>query len=487
VDDFATTGQLLRQLVPFLAAALLAYLLVAVSPDAAMGEFVVAVALGGAAVGLGVWLRRRVGAPSALRVVPLLVFLLSAGLLRHAGGGVASGVGVVALLPVFWVALHGDRLQLAALLAGVGVFYLAPILLIGGTAYPASGYRTAVLFVVISGIIGFTVQSLVAQIRRQAEAAERDQHDVQRVVTVSRRMASSPDARTDICRAACEISDATFAVLLEPDCGDRLRSTAMAGLEAPPFGSASAGTRSALVLALSTRRSVFVDDPATSSLVNQRLWAEHGEPASMRFEPVLRGDTVAGVLVLAWAEAVSATHRTAALELLAAEAAIAIERADLLKQLSSLAMTDALTGVDNRRAWDAELDRVLAATVEQDAVAVVMLDLDNFKAFNDARGHQSGDLLLKEAASAWQALLRPGDRLARYGGEEFVVLLPGCDAPRALRIIERLRDAMPGGETCSAGVAQWNGSESANTLVGRADAALYAAKAGGRNRAVTAG
>jgi diguanylate cyclase (GGDEF)-like protein len=486
VSELATPGQFLRRLAPFLAAASLAFVLVAVSSGVDVGEFGVALALTGAAVGLGCWLRR-LGAASTLDVVPLLVFLLSASVLRNAGGGIGSGVGVVALLPVVWIALHGDRRQLAAILAGVAVFYLAPIVLIGGAAYPASGYRTAVLFVVISAIIGFTVQRLVEQIRRHADAAEGHQRDLEHVAAVSRRIATSPDARTDVCRAACEVSGATFAVLLEPDCDDRLRSTAMAGLDAPPFGSAPVSRGSAPVLALTTHRSIFVADAATSELLNRRLWAAHGAPASMRFEPVLRGGTAAGVLVLAWAEPVSATYRTAALRLLATEAAIAIERADLVEQLNGLAMTDPLTGVDNRRAWDAGLDRVLAvADDEHDAVTVALLDLDHFKAFNDARGHQSGDLLLQEAAAAWRDLLRPGDRLARYGGEEFIVLLPACDEAQAMCVVERLRGAVPAGETCSAGVAQWNGTESADTLVGRADAALYVAKAAGRDRAVAA-
>jgi diguanylate cyclase (GGDEF)-like protein len=151
-------------------------------------------------------------------------------------------------------------------------------------------------------------------------------------------------------------------------------------------------------------------------------------------------------------------------------------------------MTDPLTGVDNRRAWDAELDRALAAAKDEHAaITVALLDFDHFKAFNDTRGHQSGDLLLKEATAAWRSLLRPGDRLARYGGEEFIVLLPACDQSQAMVVVERLRKTVPAGETCSAGIAQWNGTESADALIGRADAALYAAKAAGRDRAVAAG
>ncbi|MGH2944121.1 MAG: GGDEF domain-containing protein, partial [Solirubrobacteraceae bacterium] len=449
-------AQIFRQAAPFLAAGVLAFLLVASTAIVHATEFVAAAALSATVVAMAAalpWARL----PSVMRVAPCLVFLVSASLLRHAGGGVASGVGVLALLPVFWIALHGDERQLAAVLTGVAAYYLAPIVLIGGAAYPVSGYRTAVLFVVVSGIIGFTVQRLVAQIRRHAAEAERHRRDLERIAEVSRQIAASPDARVDVCRAACRVSGATFTILLEPAGEDRLRSTAMAGIDVAPFGSAPVGERSATRAALTARRSIFVPDPATSELINQELWFEHGAPACVLFEPVLRGADVVGVLVVGWAEPVSENDHTAIIGLLATEASIAIERADLVEQLSGLAMTDPLTGVDNRRAWDAELDRVLAvAGSKRRAVSVAMLDLDHFKAFNDARGHQDGDRLLKEAVAAWRDVLRPGDRLARYGGEEFVVLLPDCGEADAVTVIERLRAVTPSGQTCSAGVAQWD-------------------------------
>ena len=85
------------------------------------------------------------------------------------------------------------------------------------------------------------------------------------------------------------------------------------------------------------------------------------------------------------------------------------------------------------------------------------------------------------------AILRPYDILARYGGEEFSVILPGCSLDDARLLVERLRAATPRGVSCSAGVAEWDMEEQPETLVGRADAALYRAKRGGRNRAVSAG
>jgi diguanylate cyclase (GGDEF)-like protein len=116
-----------------------------------------------------------------------------------------------------------------------------------------------------------------------------------------------------------------------------------------------------------------------------------------------------------------------------------------------------------------------------------MLDLDHFKDYNDERGHQAGDRLLKQSAAAWATELRASDTLARYGGEEFTVALPGCTITNAKALVERLREVMPGGQTVSAGVACWNGRESAEELVGRADAALYQAKRNGRDQLVTAG
>jgi diguanylate cyclase (GGDEF)-like protein len=159
-------------------------------------------------------------------------------------------------------------------------------------------------------------------------------------------------------------------------------------------------------------------------------------------------------------------------------AAVAGERA---------ARTDELTGLANRRAWEEELIREVArAGREQTPLCIAVLDLDRFKAFNDRFGHQAGDRYLKSVSAIWQTRLRSTDVLARYGGEEFALALPGCDIDDATDLVERLCASLPEGQSCSGGVAQWNGEERPATLVGRADRALYEAKEAGRDRIMVA-
>ena len=115
-----------------------------------------------------------------------------------------------------------------------------------------------------------------------------------------------------------------------------------------------------------------------------------------------------------------------------------------------------------------------------------MIDLDNFKRFNDELGHGHADRYLRRAAAAWKGAIRKDDYLARYGGEEFTVVLPGCQPADALQIVERLRAATPDPLSCSGGVAGWDGNEDASQLVTRADRMLIEAKHTGRNRVLLA-
>ncbi|MBK8594380.1 MAG: diguanylate cyclase [Holophagales bacterium] len=158
-------------------------------------------------------------------------------------------------------------------------------------------------------------------------------------------------------------------------------------------------------------------------------------------------------------------------------------------ELGRLATTDPLTGAANRR----HFDETLALQVEQarrygEPLSLVLLDLDHFKAINDEYGHARGDEVLSEVSHRLQESLRVTDRLARWGGEEFAALLPHCDAAAALATAEKLRAVVsapsPSGAwtvTASFGVAQLRPGEGPEELMKRADAALYDAKAAGRN------
>ncbi len=159
------------------------------------------------------------------------------------------------------------------------------------------------------------------------------------------------------------------------------------------------------------------------------------------------------------------------------------ERENRLLQADLLAHTDPLTGLPNRRAWDATIALALdLAGAQASPLCVAVIDVDNLKRVNDREGHAAGDALLQRAARTWKESLRDRDYIARYGGDEFALLLNGCALDEAEGIIERLRSSAPAGHTYSAGAAAWDGAETAADLIRRADASLYAAKAAGRDR-----
>jgi diguanylate cyclase (GGDEF)-like protein len=154
-------------------------------------------------------------------------------------------------------------------------------------------------------------------------------------------------------------------------------------------------------------------------------------------------------------------------------------------RLEALANTDPLTGLANRRAWQERLPALLA-NAQTSHLAVCVLDLDLFKAYNDNHGHAAGDTLLAQTAHTWQQELRPGDLLARLGGEEFALAMVGSDMLTAHAVLERLRRLVPNAQTCSAGLAHHQPGDTAETLLQRADAALYKAKRAGRNQTTIA-
>lgn len=171
--------------------------------------------------------------------------------------------------------------------------------------------------------------------------------------------------------------------------------------------------------------------------------------------------------------------------------AVVLLRGRTHRRLAELAMTDGLTGLMNRRRLDEDLRR--HSGPGKTATALLMVDVDNFKAFNDEYGHTTGDEVLRRVAAAISASIRAGDIAYRYGGEEFCVFLPDTADGEALSIADRIRIAVADIElpvrarvTASVGVAGARSRDVTETL-NEADRALRGAKALGRNRVVLAG
>ncbi|HWI70391.1 MAG TPA: diguanylate cyclase [Baekduia sp.] len=295
------------------------------------------------------------------------------------------------------------------------------------------------------------------------------------------------DARPTICRTALALTDGAHAVSLWEDGHDGgMATTATRPETTAPYRIAPSQTEHGARVVMETGRPLFIADARDSPHCDRRIIELLGA-ASVLFHPISDAHGVRGALAISWPEARASIPEgdLMMIGVLAGEAALAMQRADLLGRLDELTRTDELTGLPNRRAWDELLIHELAVAVRHDKpVSVAMLDLDFFKKYNDRHGHLAGDRLLRAAAAAWGASLRATDVLARWGGEEFALLLPGCDAAGAAALIERLRGSLPDGVTFSAGVASSDGTDAPRTLIDAADQALYQAKKTGRDRIV---
>ena len=193
--------------------------------------------------------------------------------------------------------------------------------------------------------------------------------------------------------------------------------------------------------------------------------------SSLRTEPVIQRRVISLVMQMA------------------SHGALAMRNAWLLQEVQRMADTDALTGVANRRTFEAAMEREVSRSARSgEELTLVLLDLDHFKSLNDSFGHQAGDEMLRKVGAVLSDACRASDTPARYGGEEFALVLPTCGKAEAFETAERLRDLIaavdsPRPITVSAGVATYPlHGVTASDLVKAADEAMYESKAEGRNR-----
>jgi diguanylate cyclase (GGDEF)-like protein len=409
-----------------------------------------------------------------------VVLLVGTAIITRAVYYSGDGVSYYAIW-YLWAALFGfsffKRSHATVHVALVGLAY-AIVLAVRHEPIAQGRWVTTIASLLIAGVF---LDALVRRVRRQHQQAADDAENLAAVVDAMHRIFQAPTAdatRVDLCGTAARVARADSAALWEPRPSDgSLVPAAVAGekiiADELPLGDRPTGAALAYVtgqpcfVRLDDRHGLELD-PGQRGKVRCALW-----------QPVLRDQTPVAVLALYWLTPVAAPQQNvrATIVLLAAQAAVAIERVDLLERLERIAHTDELTGLLNRRAWREELPREMArAKREHKPLCVAMLDIDGLKKLNDTSGHHAGDQLLKQNAAAWSSALRPVDLLARYGGDEFAAILTGCRLDDAQKLIDRLVEATAADHSFSVGIAEWDGTQDVQSLMAEADARLYTAK-----------
>jgi diguanylate cyclase (GGDEF)-like protein len=410
-------------------------------------------------------------------IVPVAAFVVIV-LLRQAEGGASPRCTPLVMLPVIWLAIHGSRAQLLCAIAGSAVTFVAPGILAGGLLHPSIDWGGAGLWAATGLLAGSAIQGLVGQARRRSA-------DVAALGAISRALLAAADPRPELCVAAQVVTGATFAILLEPTPDGAMVATASTdGIDLRAIRVDPSVDVSVTMEVWRTGETVYVADAAADERTMKRLVDLTGA-LGVLFAPVTRDGRRLAVLVVGFRRSRPRLPEQSLymIELVAGEIAAALDRAELVALLAKQARTDALTGADNRRSWDEQVDHELARARRTGApLAVAMIDMDHFKLYNDTYGHSAGDALLGGLVSAIRAELRPSDLIARWGGEEFAIALPDCDLRQARAVASRLLLVVPDGQTMSIGLTEASLDDTSRTLIARADRALYAAKDAGRNR-----
>ncbi len=411
-------------------------------PSGANTSVLIGIAAGMAVAGLALWfLSRRV--PLVLTQVALAAAVVLSGLLTYESGVAAGQYGSIYVWIVLVAAYFFPRRVAVAYLVWILTAYAVTLAATESTAGYSPLTRWAFTAVSLAVVMALT-SAIVARRARADQRARRFfdlSHDMLCTSNLDGYFVEVNAAWDRLGYTAEEMRSIPFIELVHPD--DRARTEAEAA-------------------------SLF-DGVETVGFEN-RYRAKDGSWHWLRWSSTLAPD-----------ESLLYGRATDVTELKRVES----ERENLLVEVEALARSDSLTGLPNRRALDEQLPREMARARRAGSdLCLAIIDLDHFKAYNDTHGHLAGDEMLRRCAIAWDSELRGEDTIVRFGGEEFLVVLPDTSTEQAAEIVERLRAATPAGQTCSAGLACWDYVELAEDLVGRADSALYRAKAAGRDRVV---
>jgi diguanylate cyclase (GGDEF)-like protein len=305
----------------------------------------------------------------------------------------------------------------------------------------------------------------------------------QRLVRYTTRLTTLTEERiihAEVVVAACDVAEMASAALLLPGPRGRFHAVEASGMLGDVLASAPQSAIEAIARLVQSGCSLYTTGGAVDTGDELHALTDEGVQAIIAI-PLTAGVDGRGVLLLADPRPlVPATEIVELLETLAAHATSCLRTAAALEELRARAATDPLTGLGHHATFHEALAR---ARARHESIAVLMADVDGFKAINDTRGHQTGDRVLRETASALSGALRRGDELFRIGGDEFAALIRVGDAHEAVEAGRRLREAVAelGEVTVSVGVAIPRRDESDASLLARADEALYSVKADGRD------
>jgi len=400
-----------------------------------------------------------------------------------------------------------SSLRVAAAVAGIGVMLLASVacvvLIRRWVTRPLDRLLSVATRVRSGENVAFEAEGRgeIGVLSRELERMRTTlQHEAERSTVLNRFTEVTTFAADDAAVAAANLE--ALRLLVEPDAAvthvlNRSKDRAV------PEASIGSATADVLPLhALSqcpgvVRGGIYVTSDASQPL-SVRCPVYPVTSGTLACIPLAHGELV-GAVHLAWARpAAFPLESRLSVSRIAEHAALAIGNRRLLAALKGMASTDARTGLPNARTLDQTLEEALASRRDPESVALLMLDIDHFKDFNDRYGHPAGDEALRAFADILRSCIREGDLAARYGGEEFAVILPSVDDETAGSIAERIRSrtestliSLAPGLTdrisVSIGIASApNESRDRVGLLRLADEALYRAKQNGRNRVETA-